>query len=180
MKRIFLLFVVTTMVANIAGARVGTIISGLRYMPRYNNIVRLMIIGGFASGAYHFSENGYQNNAALSATYNNTMAATPAVQTNNSPTICTNEDSLHSISQIAANTYDNASVGTADTIESGYSVWLYVLFGMMGLAIIAFLYMLFGDSEEEAHVVSHQAFVVTKPSPHTIELANNGGIMILY
>lgn len=178
MKRTILLLVIT-MVASIAGARVGTVLKGLRYMPRYNNIVRPMIIGGLVQGAHRCSDNSNQNNATLSATRFNTMATLPVVQTTDSCTICTNEDNLYSISQIAANTYDNASVGTADTIESGYSVWLYVLFGMMGLAIIAFLYMLFGDSEEEAPVVSHQTFVATKPSPRTIELANNGGIMIL-
>ena len=177
MKRIIFV-IISIMVANIAGARVGTVLRGLRYMPRYHETIRPMIVGGIVSGAYHFSENSYQNNAALSPTYYNTMAATPTAQTNNSPTICTNEDSLHSISQIAANTYDSASVGTAETTESGYSVWLYVLLGMMALAVIVFIYMLFDDTVEEAPV-SHQAFVATKPSPRTIELANNGGIMIL-
>ena len=162
------------MVASIASARLGSALKGLRYKPRYHETIRPIIIGGFASSAYHFSENGYQYNAVPSATYYNTMAATPVVQTNDSCINCTNEDSPYSISQTAANTH----VGAANTTESGLSVWLYILFGMMALAIITFIYMLLDDGVDEDPVVSRQVLVATKPSPYTIELANNGGIMI--
>lgn len=173
MKRLFLLFVFTTMVASIAGARVA-MFKGMRNVPRYKKIDRPTIIGGFASSANRCSVNSNQNNATLSTTYNNALSTTSAVQTNGSYTICTNEESLHSISQTAANTH----VGAANTTESGLSVWLYILFGMMALAIIAFIYMLLDDGVNEAPVASRQVFVVTKPSPRIIELANNGGIMI--
>lgn len=154
------------MVASIADARVGTVLRGLSYKPRYYKTIKPIIIGGMASGVYRYSDNSNQNNVT-----HNTMATTPAVQTNNNHTICTNEDS--------ANTHDSMYVDTANTTESGFSVWLYVLFGMMALAVIVFIYLLFDGSIEKAPSVSHQAFVATKPSPRTIELANNGGIMIL-
>ena len=179
MKRTIMLFLIM-MVASIADARVGTVLRGVRHVPRYKNYVTPIIIGGFASSAYSYSANRSQNNTTPYTTYYNTMATTPTALSDNSHATNTSEDSLHATSLIASNNHDSSfGKGTAGTSESGKSVWLYVLFGMMALAAITLIYMLIDDDEKDTPVVNHQDFVVTEPSPRIIELANGGGVMIV-